>query len=77
MKENNETEAKFFFARNEQELFYQKKTIAGLQVIGGCTYLEHLPQKSISTTLIPKFREISKHERYIEIGPGVTLSELK
>ena len=77
MKENNETEAKFFFARNEQELFYQKKTIAGLQVIGGCTYLEHLPQKSISTTLIPRFREISKHERYIEIGPGVTLSELK
>ena len=39
----NETERKVFFARNIQELFYQKKTISALQVIGACTHLEHLP----------------------------------
>ena len=72
-----ETESKFFFARNEQDLFFQKKTIQSLQVIGGCTYLKHLPEKSISTTLIPELKQITKHERYIEVGPGVTLSELE
>lgn len=72
-----EIESKFFFARNEQDLFFQKKTIQGLQVIGGCTYLKHLPEKSISTTLISELKQITKHERYIEVGPGVTLSELE
>ena len=71
-----EIQSKFFFARNETDLFFQKKTIQGLQVVGGCTYLTHLPEKSISTTLIPELKQISKHERYIEVGPGVTLSEL-
>lgn len=72
----NETERKVFFARNIQELFYQKKTISALQVIGACTHLEHLPEKSISTTLIPELRQIHKHERFIEFGPGVTLAEI-
>lgn len=72
----NETECTVFFARNIQEFFYQKKTISALQVIGACTQLEHLPEKSISTTLIPELKQIHKHERFIEFGPGVTLAEI-
>lgn len=72
----NEPECKVFFARNIQEFFYQKKTISALKVIGACTQLEHLPEKSISTTLIPELKQINKHERFIEFGPGVTLSEI-
>ncbi len=77
MKDTKQTESKFFFARNIQDLFFQKKTVAALQVIGGCTYLGHLPEKAISTSLIPELRQIAKHERYLEVGPGVTLSELE
>lgn len=71
-----ENERKVFFARNLQELFYQKRTISALEVIGACTYLETLPEKSISTTSIPELKQITKHERYIEFGPGVTLAEI-
>lgn len=72
----NETECKIFFARNIQEFFYQKKTISALQVIGACTQLKHLPEKSISTTLIPELKQIHKHERFIEFGPSITLAEI-
>lgn len=72
----NENEYKVFLARNIQELFYQTKTISALSVIGACTQLKHLPEKSISTTLIPELKQITKHERFIEFGPGVTLSEI-
>lgn len=67
----------FFFAKSEQELFNQKNRISGLEVVGGCTYLKHLPEKAISTSLIPTLKQITKHERYIEAGPGVTLAELE
>ncbi len=35
-----------------------------------------MPEKCISTTLIKDFRKIQKHERYIEFGPGTSLSEI-
>lgn len=73
----NETESKFFLAGNIQELFSRKKNVASLHIVGGCTYLGRLPEKSTSTSLIPELKEITKHERYIETGPGVTLAELE
>ncbi|MBD5410212.1 MAG: hypothetical protein HDR53_03935 [Treponema sp.] len=69
-------ECKVFFARNLQELFYQKKTISGLSIVGACTHISHLPEKSISSTLIPELTNIEKHERFIEFGPGVTLGRV-
>ncbi len=73
----NETECKFFQARNEQDLFYHIKNVTGIKVIGGCTYLSRLPEKAISTSMIKEYKVITKHERYIETGPAVTLSELE
>ena len=70
------SECKVFFAHNLPELFYQKKTISALSVIGACTHLGHLPEKSISTTMIPELTNIEKHERFIEFGPGVTLGKI-
>lgn len=43
------TEHKIFYARNIQELFYHIKTITGLQIVGGCTDIGKLPEKSISS----------------------------
>lgn len=77
MSSSDEIESKFFLAKSEQELFYQKKNTSGLKVVGGCTYLSHLPAKAISTASIPQLKEITKHERYIELGSAVTLSELE
>ena len=55
---------------------YQIKTTKDLQIVGGCSKIERLPQKSISLRLIPELCQISRHERYIDAGPGVTISEL-
>lgn len=69
------TEHKIFYARNIQELFYHTKTITGLQIVGGCTDIGKLPEKSISSLLIPDLRQITRHERYLELGSGTTLAE--
>ena len=63
-------ECKVFFARNLQELFYQKKTISGLSIVGACTHISHLPEKSISSTLIPEITNIEKQERFILMISG-------
>ncbi|MDE5899440.1 MAG: FAD binding domain-containing protein, partial [Treponemataceae bacterium] len=72
-----EPERSVFFARNLSELFYHMKTIAGLHIVGGCTRIRRLPEKSISTRTIPEMQQIVKHERYIEFGPGVALAEIE
>ena len=74
---SEETECLYFKGKNESELFYQIKNVAGIKVIGGCTFLSHLPEKSISTSMIKEYKGITKHERYIEVGCAVTLSELE
>ena len=65
-----------FFAKNINELLYQLKTTKDLSVVGGCTRIEKLPQKTVSIRLIPELCLISRHERYIDFGPGVTLNEI-
>lgn len=69
-------ECTIFSARNISELFQQIKSIANLQLLGGCTLISQIPEKAISIKLIPDLRQISKHERYIDFGPGTTLSEI-
>ncbi len=70
------TECNVFYARNLSELFYHIKTIANLKIVGACTTLDKMPKKTISTTNIPELKQIIKHERFIEFGPGATLSEI-
>lgn len=65
-----------FYAKNLSDLFYQMKTIAGLQIVGACTGIREMPEKCISTILIKDFRQIQKHERYLEFGPGTSLSAI-
>ena len=71
------TERKVFYARNMTELFYHVKTIADLKIVGGCTDIKTLPERSLSALLIPDLRQIALHERYIEFGAGTTLSEME
>lgn len=64
------------FAKNTQDLLSQLKNNQGLVVIGGCTGIDILPEKAISVHGIKELSKIERHERYIEVGPGATLSEL-
>lgn len=65
-----------FFAKNINELLYHLKTVQGLEIVGGCTGIDQLPDKSVSTFGIKELSQISLHERYIEIGAGTTMSDL-
>lgn len=71
-----EKSCNIFYARNLSELFYQMKTISGLQIVGACTVIQDMPEKAISTILIKDFKHIQKHERFLEFGPGTSLSEI-
>ena len=64
------------FAKNISELFFQLKSNKELTVVGGCTHLDQLPEKSISTYGIQELNHITRHERFLEIGPGTTLAQI-
>lgn len=64
------------FAKSTQDLLSQLKNNQGLEVVGGCTGIDVLPEKAISIHGIKELTEIQKHERYLEIGPGATLADL-
>lgn len=66
----------FLYAKNINELFSILKNNLGTTVVGGCTRIQELPQKSVSTRNIPDLCQINRHERYINIGPGTTLSTI-
>ena len=65
-----------YYAKNTAELLYQLKTNKGLEVVGGLTKVETQPEKAISVHGISDLCQIVKHERYIDIGPGATLSDI-
>lgn len=64
------------FAKNINDLLTQLKNNQGLQLVGGCTGIDVLPDKSISTHGIKELAQIELHERYIQIGPGATLEDI-
>ena len=64
------------FAKNLSELFFQLKNNKELSVVGGSTELDELPEKSISVYGIPDLSRITRHERFLEIGPGATLAQI-
>ena len=65
-----------FYAKDISELQYQLKTNKGLKIVGGCTKIEEIPDKFISTKNIHELSQITRHERYIDIGPGATISKI-
>ena len=64
------------FAKNISELFFQLKSNKELTVVGGCTQLDELPEKSISTHGIAELSQITRHERFLDVGPGATLAQI-
>ncbi|MCR5290505.1 MAG: FAD binding domain-containing protein [Treponema sp.] len=64
------------FARSIQEVLYQIKTVKNLQIVGGCTKLDTLPQTILSIRAINELSKIEKHERFIDFGPAVTLGQM-
>lgn len=65
-----------YYAKNLTELFSQLKNIAGLHIVGSGTALNALPENTISVSHIPELKYTDKHERYINFGASVTLSEI-
>lgn len=64
------------YAKNISDLLTQLKNNQNLQIVGGCTGIEELPDRAISTHGIKELSQIERHERYIQIGSGTTLSEI-
>ncbi len=64
------------YAKNAFELIKLLNNNQGIQVVGGCTQIENLPDKFVSTHGIKELSYIDRHERYIDVGPGTTLAEL-
>lgn len=69
----------FFYAKNLNDVFYQMKNISELNIVGGCTSFvgKELPEKSLSVRDISELKIIDKHERYIDLGAALSLSEIE
>lgn len=65
-----------FYAKNISELLTILKNNPGTKIVGGCTKIEEFPDKAISTLNIKDLNQIIRHERYLDVGPGVTLSRI-
>lgn len=65
------------YAKNAFELIKILSNNPGIQVVGGCTQIESIPEKFVSTHGIKDLSQIVRHERYLDVGPGTTLAELQ
>lgn len=64
------------YAKNTYELIKLLSNNPGIQIVGGCTQLDTLPDKFVSTHNIKELSQIERHEHYIDVGPAATLSDL-
>jgi CO/xanthine dehydrogenase FAD-binding subunit len=71
--QNNKT---IFLAKNVSEILYQIKNVTGLEIVGGCTSIKELPEKTLSVRDVAELKTINHHERYIDFGPAVTLNQI-
>lgn len=71
--ESNKT---IFLAKNISELLYQVKNVYGLKIVGGCSLIKELPEKTLSVRNIAELKTINIRERFIDFGPAVTLNEI-
>ena len=66
-----------FYANNLDEVFYQLKTVSGLRIVGGCTAMGALAEKTLSIRAVPELRTFDKFERHFDFGPAVTLAHIE
>ncbi|MCR4580733.1 MAG: FAD binding domain-containing protein [Treponema sp.] len=64
------------YAKNSYELIKLLINNPGTKVVGGCTRIQELPEKFISTFGIKDLSQIVRHERFIDVGPGTSLADL-
>lgn len=65
------------YAKNTYELIKILNNNPGIQIVGGCTNIDDMPDKFVSTHGIKELSQIVRHERFIDVGPGATLSDLQ
>ena len=65
-----------YYAKNLSDIFYQLKSVAGLEIVGGCTQQRILPENSLCIRNVPELSFCEKHERHFDFGPETTLSEI-
>lgn len=65
------------YAKNTYDLIKILNNNPGITIVGGCTNIDELPEKFVSTHRIKELSQIVRHERYIDVGPGATLSDLQ
>lgn len=75
-KEKMETNKTLLLAKNISEVLYQVKNTPGLEIVGGCTQISQLPEKSLCTRNIAEMKNINRHELFIDFGPATTLNEI-
>ncbi len=75
-KIKDEMQSNIYPAKNIQEILYQMRSIASVELICGGTYERNFPEKGICTRNIPELMQINKHERYIDFGPSVPLNRI-
>jgi CO/xanthine dehydrogenase FAD-binding subunit len=63
-------------AKTLSDVFYHVNSVSGLQIVGGCTYVDSIEEKSLTVRAIPELSSFEKRERYIDFGPSVTLSQM-
>ena len=66
----------FLIANTMSDIFYHLKNVQDLQIIGGCTGSDPISEQCATIRYIPELKVTEKHERYIDFGPAVTLSEM-
>ena len=66
----------FLIANNMENVFFHLKSVKNLKILGGCTIPEKYDCDVLTIRSIPELKIFYKHERYLDIGPAVTINEL-
>lgn len=72
----NQNKSTVYYAKNMQDVLFQLKTVQELEILGGCTETVQLPKSSLILSSVPEFKAITNHERYIDFGAAVTISQI-
>lgn len=73
MTKNNR---KMLIANSLDDIFSHIKNVRSLQILGAGTHVTEYDEYAVSVRSIKKLKQIEKHEKYIDFGSAVTLSEM-
>ena len=66
----------FLTANSVKHILDLLKNVQDLQIIGGCTGNDPVREHCATIRHIPELKITEKHERYIDFGPAVTISDM-